>query len=73
MVKVQNLEATLSAIIFICDVFHLTLQEQDHLEGAGLEDVQKCCYLQEWDAARFWVWPPLSRLSIVWPSQAQPF
>ena len=38
-IKVQNLKATLPAIIFIRNVFHLSLQEQHHQEGAG---VQKC-------------------------------
>ena len=33
----QNLEATLLAIIFIRDIFHLSLQEQDHKEGAGVQ------------------------------------
>ena len=41
MIKVQNLEATLLAIIFICDVFHLLLQEQDHQEGAGVQERYK--------------------------------
>ena len=36
-IKAQNLEATLPAIIFICDVFHLSLQEQDHKKGAGVQ------------------------------------
>ena len=36
LLKAQNLEATLPAIIFIRDVFHLSLQEQDHQEGAGI-------------------------------------
>ena len=37
-IKAQNLEATLPAIIFIRDVFHLSLQEQDHQEGAGVRE-----------------------------------
>ena len=35
-IKVQNLEVTLLLIIFICDVFHLLLQEQDYQKGAGV-------------------------------------
>ena len=38
-----------------------------------LRDIQECCYLQEWDAAKVRVRPLLSQLSIVWPSQAWPF
>ena len=34
----QNLEATLQAIVLIRDVFHLSLQEQDHQEGAGVRE-----------------------------------
>ena len=37
----QSLEATLPAIIFICDVFHLSLQEQDYQKRAG---IQECYY-----------------------------
>ena len=35
-----------------------------------LRDVQKCCYLQEQDATRVWVWPPLSFDSLTLPSFA---
>ena len=34
----KNLEATLPPIIFIRDIFHLSLQEQDHQEGAGVRE-----------------------------------
>ena len=40
-IKAQNLEATLPAIIFICDLFHLWLQEQDYQEGAGVREHYK--------------------------------
>ena len=39
MIKAQNLEATLPAIIFIHDVY-VSLQEQDYQEGAGVRE----CY-----------------------------
>ena len=35
-IKAQNLKATLPAIIFIRNVFHLSLQEWDHQEEAGV-------------------------------------
>ena len=34
-------EVTLLAIIFICDVFHLSLQEQDYKDGAGVRERYK--------------------------------
>ena len=40
-IKAQNLVATLPAIIFIRDIFHLTLQEHDHKKRAGVRERYK--------------------------------
>ena len=40
MIKVQNLETKFLAKLFICNVFHMLLQEQDHKEKADVQDVQ---------------------------------
>ena len=37
----RSLEPTLPAIIFICDVFCVSLLEQDHQEGAGVRECYK--------------------------------
>ena len=37
----------LPAIIFICDVFHVLLLEQDHQEGAGVQERYKMYEIYE--------------------------
>ena len=68
-------EATLPAIIFIRDVFHLSLQEQDHQEGAGVreryETYKNAAIYKNETQLEFEF--DLRCLPIVRPSQARPF
>ena len=71
----KSLEATLPPIAFIRDVFHLSLQEQDHQEGAGIreryEKYKNAAIYKNETQLEFEF--DLRYLPIVRPSQAQPF
>ena len=62
-----SLEPTLLAIIFVYDIFHVPLTEQNTIKK---KQVYENATMYE-NATR--VQPPMSQLPIVWPSQARPF